>query len=92
MIVVTESIITPTKSVYTNFSDSSFPSLYSSIIDTILSLENNHSLLNKDLNYPIFTLSSLVAINLENGSWEVIDRIVGPLANSTIFNILTTIL
>ena len=52
----------------------------------------DHSLLNPDLVYPIFTLSSLVAINLETGSFEVLDRIVAPLSNTSVVKFLAAIL
>lgn len=52
----------------------------------------DHSMLNPDLVYPMFTLSSLVAIDLETGSWEVLDRVVAPLSNSSVIKFLATIL
>lgn len=52
----------------------------------------DHSMLNPDLIYPIFTLSSLVAIDLQTGSWEVLDRVVAPLSNSSVVKFLATIL
>lgn len=52
----------------------------------------DHSLLNPDLVYPIFTLSSLVAINLETGTWQILDRVVAPLSNTSVVKFLATIL
>ena len=52
----------------------------------------DHSMLNPDLVYPMFTLSSLVAIDLQTGRWEVLDRVIAPLSNTSIIKFLATII